>query len=68
MDALQKAIDYWNGFGVSVEWFVNSDRTEAIAIGGGGDYGYVWSISVDGSGDISTMEADLKDWRIGIEV
>jgi hypothetical protein len=60
MDVLQAQIDYWNTYSVPVCWFVNADRTEAIAIGDG----FAWSATADGA----TSEATLGEWSTGIEL
>lgn len=60
MDALQEQINFWNGYGVQVNWFVNADRTEAIAIG----RDFAWSVKCDGS----TFETMLVGWSTGIEI
>lgn len=64
MDTLQQEIEFWNGYGVEVEWFANAGRTEAIGIG----EGFAWSILIDRDGVAHTNEAALGEWSTGIEI
>jgi hypothetical protein len=62
--ALSDEINYWNGFGVDVEWYVHHSGVRAIGVG----QGFVWSIEVNAYGATSTLEASLGDWNTGIDV
>lgn len=61
---LREAIDFWDGYGVQIEWFVNAAGDEAIGIGAN----FAWSVRVDEYGRMHTSEAALGEWNTGFEI
>lgn len=62
------AIEFYNGYGVAVEWFVGSTKDDGTREFIGMGDGFVWAVLVDVDGGMHTSEATTSDFETGITI